>query len=86
MTTDDHNDYEATETCVEVTEGMTEAQFRRVGEILEQPLGRFKGWSRHFVFMVDTDPSEAFTTHVLAEFLREQGLAHKVTVEHTWVA
>jgi hypothetical protein len=73
-------EYEVTERCVEVLAALTEPQFRRIGVILGEPLGRFKGWSEHFTFGPDSDAKSA----ELCAYLRSLPVPHTEEVTRRW--
>jgi hypothetical protein len=72
--------YEAGEITVAIHQEITEDVFRAVGEILGEPLGRFKGWSTLYVFT----PKTADACTRLTEYLRRSGVTHSVEIEWHW--
>jgi hypothetical protein len=57
-----------------ITEAITEAQFRRVEEILGRHPERFKEWSEMFFFT----PADTTAGAKLCAYLREQRISHCV--------
>ncbi|MGA2162923.1 MAG: hypothetical protein ABSH36_00460 [Solirubrobacteraceae bacterium] len=66
--------------CIQVMQMLTETQFRAIEGILDEPLGRFKGWADHFVFSPHSPP----VAQALREYLCAQGLPHTSECEEAW--
>lgn len=66
---------------VEITQTLTEVQFREMERILHRTPERFKGWPDRFVF---DPPSNAHGSR-LREYLRSQRIAHNYEKRYTWV-
>lgn len=78
-TKDGYNDSGQT---VEITQTLTEVQFREIERILERTPERFKGWADRFVF---DPPSNAHGSR-LRQYLRSQRIAHNYEKRYTWIA
>ena len=80
MAADPVSGYRLLERTVDIHAPLTEAQFRDIHRLLDQPPGRFKGWPDSYVLDL-TDAAEP--DRVLA-YLREHNLAHTVAEERHW--
>lgn len=67
---------------VEISQPITEAQFRAVERILGEPPARFKSYAEAFHFQ-PTDPRR---TSGLLGYLRRQGISHSIELLGTWAA
>jgi hypothetical protein len=65
---------------VEITQTLTEAQFREIERILDRPPEKFKGWPDRFVF---SPPTNAHGSR-LREYLRRERIAHGYEKRYTW--
>ncbi len=72
--------YTDTGHTVEITQTLTEAQFREIERILDRPPERFKGWPDRFVF----DPPTNAHGSRLREYLRSERIAHGYEKRYTW--
>jgi hypothetical protein len=66
---------------IEVTQQLTEGQFRASEAILGLPPQRFKGWAEHFVFT----PSTPGIGRRLRAYLRRQRIAHTTELLQTFI-
>jgi hypothetical protein len=66
---------------VEITQKLSERQFRAVEAILGHPPQRFKEWAEHFVFT----PSTPGIGRRLRAYLRRHGVAHTTELLQTFV-
>jgi hypothetical protein len=57
---------------IEITQQISERQFRAIEDILCRRPQRFKGWAEHFCF----DPPTPGLAEALRAYLREQRIAH----------
>ena len=80
MAADPVSGYRLLERTVDIHAPLSEAQFRDIHRLLDQPPGHFKGWPDNYVFDL-TDAAEP--GRVLA-YLREHNLAHTVAEEGHW--
>jgi hypothetical protein len=67
---------------VEITQKITETQFRAIERILGRPPERFKDWAEKFAF----DPPTNAHGARLRSYLRSHGIAHDYEKRFTWVA
>ncbi len=65
---------------IEITQKLTEAQFREIERILDRTPERFKGWPERFVF----DPPTNAHGGRLRGYLRDNRIAHNYEKRHTW--
>ncbi len=72
--------YRQTGESIEISQKLTEAQFRRIEEILCRQPQRFKEWAEEFHF----DPGSPGLGDQLREYLREQRIAHSVERRETF--
>jgi hypothetical protein len=72
--------YRYTGETVEISQKLTEEQFRRIEDILSRPPERFKDWADKFFF----DPATPSLGDQLREYLREQRIAHSVERRETF--
>ncbi|HEY3830194.1 MAG TPA: hypothetical protein VGL57_13455 [Solirubrobacteraceae bacterium] len=73
--------YNDTGQTIEITQQLTEGQFREIGRILGRPPERFKGWPDRFVF----DPPTNAHGSRLRDYLRSQQIAHGYEKRYTWL-
>jgi hypothetical protein len=66
---------------IEISQQLTEAQFRAIERILDRPRERFKGWADKFVF----DPPTNAHGSRLRDYLRSQRIAHNYEKRYTWL-
>jgi hypothetical protein len=57
---------------IEITQAITEEQYRRIEDILCRAPEHFKAWSEHYVF----EPATGGLAEQLRGYLREQQIAH----------
>jgi hypothetical protein len=67
---------------VEITQTLTETQFREIEGILGRPPERFKEWAERFVF----DPPTNAHGSRLRSYLRNHRIAHGYEKRFAWVA
>jgi hypothetical protein len=65
---------------IEITQRLTEAQFREIERILDRLPERFKGWPDRFVF---NPPTNAHGSR-LRDYLRSHQIAHGYEKRYTW--
>jgi hypothetical protein len=65
---------------IEITQRLTEGQFREIERILDRPPERFKGWPERFVL---NPPTNAHCSR-LRDYLRSQQIAHGYEKRYTW--
>jgi hypothetical protein len=66
---------------IEITQQLTEAQFREIERLLDRPRERFKGWPDRFVF----DPPTPAHGSRLRGYLRSQRITHGYEKRYTWL-
>jgi hypothetical protein len=66
---------------VEITQQLTELQFREIERILDRSRERFKDWADKFLF----DPPTNAHGSRLRNYLRSQRIAHDYEKRYTWV-
>ena len=69
-----------TQEVIETFGALSEAQFRHIGQLLGEPLGRFKAGSTHFVFGQMT----AGTAGAVCAYLRDQAVTHGRETTTRW--
>jgi hypothetical protein len=65
---------------IEITQAITEEQFRAIEDILCRAPQRFKSWAEHFCF----DPATPGLAEHLRAYLREQRIAHTTELLQTF--
>jgi hypothetical protein len=73
--------YNDTGQTIEITQQLTEGQFREIERILDRTPERFKGWAELFVF---GPPTNAHGSR-LRDYLRSEQIAHGYEKRYTWV-
>lgn len=68
--------------ALEITQQITEPQFRAIERILGRPPERFKDWAEKFVF----DPPTSGHGARVRSYLRSNGIAHGYEQRFAWVA
>jgi len=73
--------YNATGETVEITQELTERQYRQIQRLVgEPPGGRFKEWCELFFF----DPPTPKHGRDLRAYLRKEGIVHGYEQRYTW--